>query len=207
MRPRIVFHIFKKDLTEVLRDRRTVIMAFVVPAVIYPLLFTLLGSVSSDKRGELERARARVAVWGPVPQAARDAVVKDARSDLVDVRPEPPADVTAEAARWVAEKRAQVVLVTPAGATGPSVPVRVLSDSTNVDSATMERRVSHALEATGARLLRERMTTLGQDPTASVPLAVPGAGPARRRPAGGALGAALPPRPPGGAAARAGLDA
>src|SRR5262249_55507308 len=172
MRPRIVFHIFRKDLTEVLRDRRTVVMAFVVPALIYPVLFTLMGSVSSDKRGQLERTRARVAVWGPVPQAARDAVVKEARSDLVDVRAEPPADVTAEAARWVAEKRAHVVLVTPSGAAGPSVPVRVLSDSTNVDSATMERRVSRALEATAARRLRERMTPLGQAPTAAVPVAV-----------------------------------
>ena len=66
MRPRIVFHIFRKDLIEMLRDRRTVIMAFVVPALIYPVLFTLLGSVASDKRGELERTRARVAVWGPL---------------------------------------------------------------------------------------------------------------------------------------------
>ena len=172
MRPRIVFHIFKKDLTEVLRDRRTVIMAFVVPAVIYPVLFTLLGSVSSDKRGELERTRAKVAVWGPVPEAARQAVQKDARANLVDVRAEPPADVNGEAARWVTEKRAHVVLVTPVGATGPSIPVRVLADSTNVDSAAMERRVAHALEDAGARMLRERMTTLGQDPSAAVPLLV-----------------------------------
>ena len=55
MRPRIVFHIFRKDLVETLRDRRTVVMAFVVPALIYPLLFTLLGSVTTDKRAELER--------------------------------------------------------------------------------------------------------------------------------------------------------
>jgi len=70
VRPGIVLHIFRKDLVETLRDRRTVVMAFVVPALIYPLLFTLLGSVATDKRGELERTRARVAAWGPVPEAA-----------------------------------------------------------------------------------------------------------------------------------------
>jgi sodium transport system permease protein len=59
MRPRIVFTIFRKDLTEVLRDRRTVIMAFVVPALIYPVLFTLLGSVS---QGVLHHATCPVAV-------------------------------------------------------------------------------------------------------------------------------------------------
>ena len=61
MRLGIVLHIFRKDLVETLRDRRTVVMAFVVPALIYPMLFTLLGSVATDKRGELERTRARVA--------------------------------------------------------------------------------------------------------------------------------------------------
>lgn len=172
MRPRIVFHIFRKDLTEVLRDRRTVIMAFVVPAIIYPVLFTLLGSVTSDKRGQLERAQAKVAVWGPLPEVAREALRTDARADLVDVRAEPPPAVEAEAGRWVADKRAHVVVVTPAGAAGPSVRVRVLSDSTSVDSATMERRVTKALEDAGAKLLRERMVTLGQDPSAAVPLAV-----------------------------------
>ena len=60
MRPRIILHIFRKDLVETLRDRRTVVMAFVVPALIYPLLFTLLGSVATDKRGELERTVPRL---------------------------------------------------------------------------------------------------------------------------------------------------
>ena len=50
--------------------------------------------------------------------------------------------------------------------------MQVLADSTNVDSSSMERRVTHALEASGAKLLRERMATLGQDPSAAVPLAV-----------------------------------
>ena len=87
-------------------------------------------------------------------------------------RAEPPAAVEAEASRWVGDKRAHVVVVTPAGAAGPSIPVRVLADSTNVDSEAMERRVTRALESTGAKLLRERMATLGQDPAAAVPLAV-----------------------------------
>ena len=73
MRLAIVLHIFRKDLVETLRDRRTVVMAFVVPALIYPLLFTLLGSVATDKRGELERTRARVAAWGPVPASTLNA--------------------------------------------------------------------------------------------------------------------------------------
>ena len=172
MRASIVFHIFRKDLVETLRDRRTVVMAFVVPAIIYPLLFTLLGSVATDKRGQLERTRARVAAWGPVPAAALEAVERDARADVIDRREVPPAAPEAEARRLVQARTVHVVLLTPAGASGPSIPIRVLADSTNVDSDAMERRVSRALHDRGAELLRQRMTSLGQDASAAEPLAV-----------------------------------
>jgi sodium transport system permease protein len=170
VRSRIVLHIFRKDLRETLRDRRTVIMAFLVPAIIYPLLFTLLGSVASDKRGELERTRARVAVWGPVPESAREAVRTEARAELVDLRAVPPEAAEVEARKLIAAKTAHVILVTPLGASGPSVQIRVLSDSTNVDSDAMERRVARALQERGAELLRVRMRELGQDPSAAKPL-------------------------------------
>lgn len=170
MRRRIVFHIFRKDLVETLRDRRTVVMAFVVPALMYPLLFTLLGSVATDKRGELERTRARVAAWGPVPAAVLEAVKREARADVVERREVPPPQAEAEARRLVEAKTVHVVLLTPAGAAGPSIPIRVLADSTSVDSDAMERRVSRALQEAGAALLRERMTALGQDPAAAKPL-------------------------------------
>jgi len=172
VRPRIVFHIFRKDLVETLRDRRTVVMAFVVPALVYPLLFTLLGSVATDKRGELERTRARVAAWGPVPESTLRAVEQQARADVVDRREQPPAEPEAEARRLVTSKKVHLVLLTPAGAPGASIPIRVLADSTNVDSDAMERRVSRALADHDAELLRQRMTALGQDAAAARPLDV-----------------------------------
>jgi sodium transport system permease protein len=170
MRLGIVLHIFRKDLLETLRDRRTVVMAFVVPALIYPMLFTLLGSVATDKRGELERTRARVAAWGPVPASTLSAVEQHARADIVDRRDQPPADPESEARKLVAARRVHVVLLTPARASGPSIPIRVLADSTDVDSDSMERRVSRVLTDQGAELLRQRMTALGQDASAALPL-------------------------------------
>ena len=170
MRLAIVLHIFRKDLVETLRDRRTVVMAFLVPALVYPLLFTLLGSVATDKRGELERTRARVAAWGPVPASTLSAVEQEARADLVDRRDQPPPDPEAEARKLVVARKVHVVLLTPTGASGTSIPVRVLADSTDVDSDAMERRVSRALTDHAAELLRQRMTALGQDASAARPL-------------------------------------
>jgi sodium transport system permease protein len=168
----IVLHIFRKDLVETLRDSRTVVMAFVVPALIYPLLFTLLGSVASDKRGELERTRVRVAAWGPVPSSALRAVEQQARADIVDRREQPPTNPEPEARALVSSKKVHVVLLSPSGASGASIPIRVLSDSTDVDSDAMERRVSRALADHDAELLRQRMTALGQDAAAAKPLDV-----------------------------------
>jgi sodium transport system permease protein len=172
MRPAIVLHIFRKDLVETLRDRRTVVMAFLVPALVYPLLFTLLGSVATDKRGELERTRVRLAVWGPVPESTLHAVEQQARADVVDRRDSPPVDSEAEARRLVASKKVHVVLLTPPGASGTSIPLRVLSDSTNVDSDALERRVSRALSEHAADLLRQRMVALGQEPSAARPIEI-----------------------------------
>jgi sodium transport system permease protein len=170
MRPAIVLHIFRKDLVETLRDRRTVVMAFLVPALVYPLLFTLLGSVATDKRGELERTRVRLAAWGPVPESTLHAVEQQARADVVDRRDAPPADAEAEARRLVASRKVHVVLLTAPGSSGASIPLRVLADSTNVDSDVMERRVSHALSEHAADLLRQRMVALGQDASAARPI-------------------------------------
>ncbi len=44
MRPLIVWHIFRKDLTETLRDRRTLFTTIVLPLVVYPLLFTAIST-------------------------------------------------------------------------------------------------------------------------------------------------------------------
>jgi sodium transport system permease protein len=170
VRPAIVLHIFRKDLVETLRDRRTVVMAFLVPALIYPLLFTLLGSVATDKRGELERTRVRLAAWGPVPESTLRAVEQQARADLVDRRDTVPPRAEAEARRLVASKKVHVVLLTPTAASGASIPIRVLADSTNVDSDAMERRVTRALTEHGAELLRQRMAALGQEASAARPL-------------------------------------
>jgi len=58
-----------------------------------------------DKRGELERTRARVAVWGPVPEAAREAVRTEARAELVDLRAVPPEAAEVEARKLIAAKK------------------------------------------------------------------------------------------------------
>jgi sodium transport system permease protein len=192
MRPLIVWHIFRKDLVETLRDRRTLFTTLVLPLVVYPLLFTAVGSFTSNKREQMEAQVARLAVWGPVPERAVEAVVKE-KATVVDRRKSVPPHPGEEARKAVADKTVHVVLVTPEGATGPSVPVKVYADSTQFESDAMQDRVLKVLRKHTAVLLEERMVALGQPAISARPLLVEEedlSNPARR--AASVVGSILP---------------
>jgi sodium transport system permease protein len=171
MRPHVVWTIFKKDLVEAFRDRRTLFTTLVLPIILYPLLFMGLASFSSSKHAEIEAQSARLAVWGPVPERALHEVLA-ARATLVDRRPAVPANAEAEARAALEAKRADVVLVTPEGALGPSIPISVYADSTELQSEAMQERVTKALQAQSATLLEERLVALGQPAISARPLEV-----------------------------------
>lgn len=171
MRPLIVWHIFRKDLLETLRDRRTLFTTIVLPLVVYPLLFTAVASFTSNKREEIAAQSARIAVWGPVPESAVQAVLKE-KAILVDRRASVPASPEELARQSVAEKKVDVVLLTPDGPAGPSVPVKVYGDSTQLESEAMQERVLKVLRKHDATLLEQRMVALGQPAISARPLEV-----------------------------------
>ncbi len=170
MRPKIVWHIFRKDLRETLRDRRTLFTTLVLPLVVYPLLFTAVGSFTSNKREELAALTGRVAVWGPVPESAVQAVLKE-KATLVDRQASVPPSPEEAARKAVAEKKVDVVLLTADGS-GPSVKVTVYADSTQLESEAMQERVLKVLRKHDGALLEQRMVALGQPAISARPLEV-----------------------------------
>jgi len=103
VRPLIVWHIFRKDLVETLRDRRALFTTLVLPLVLYPLLFTAIGSFTSNKREQIKSQPARIAVWGPVPETAVEAVLKE-NATLVDRRASVPPSPEDMARQLVTDK-------------------------------------------------------------------------------------------------------
>jgi sodium transport system permease protein len=104
IRLRIIATIWKKELRETLRDRRTLFMMIVLPVLLYPLLFTGLSRLA-ESESEATRVRPSiVAVWGPMPQrlehelASRSTLAiqpwlgapEDVRRDLGAGRLKPP---------------------------------------------------------------------------------------------------------------------
>ena len=67
MRPHIVQTIFRKELVETLRDRRTLLMMVGLPVLLYPLLLIGFSKLQESESEAREERTSRVAVWGQAP--------------------------------------------------------------------------------------------------------------------------------------------
>ncbi len=62
MRPGVIKSLYRKEILDVLRDKRTVIMMVVVPLILYPLIFVVSLSVMSSISTSITTAQYRVAL-------------------------------------------------------------------------------------------------------------------------------------------------
>jgi sodium transport system permease protein len=140
MRFNIVHLVFRRELRDALRDRRTVFLAFVLPVVLYPTILLLTFSIQQAGRQTLAREQHTVAVVGLADasalraqldeQAAKAATQPaDRRAGLVRVVIAASED---EARQWVLDKHR------PA-ADAPPVRVAVLAEAAASESAPASR--------------------------------------------------------------------
>ena len=88
MRFRIVLDIVRKELTETLRDRRTLMMMIALPVLIYPLLMIGFSKLQVSQIEATAERTSQVAVWGSAPAGLREAIVRNGRVAIDDaVRP------------------------------------------------------------------------------------------------------------------------
>jgi sodium transport system permease protein len=69
MRPQIVWTIFRKEITDMLRDRLTLLVVIALPVLVYPLLILGITKVTESQTATLEAQASKLAVWGEAPQA------------------------------------------------------------------------------------------------------------------------------------------
>jgi sodium transport system permease protein len=73
MRPGIVWVIFRKEITEALRDKVTLVVVVLLPLLAYPLIIFMLAKVGEQKlRIEQRAERAQAALWGDAPAVFRE---------------------------------------------------------------------------------------------------------------------------------------
>lgn len=98
MRPAIILTIFRKEIIETLRDRRTLFFSFLLPILLYPALSLSLAKVQETRVAEQQAKLSIVAVWGEASPALGDWL----RKTNVMVRLEPARDLPAEVLRELA---------------------------------------------------------------------------------------------------------
>ena len=64
MRPSIVWTIFRKELIETLRDRRTLLMMVGLPVLLYPMMIIGISWFQQSQSEKREERASAVAVWG-----------------------------------------------------------------------------------------------------------------------------------------------
>jgi len=79
MRVDLVRTIVVKELTETLRDRRTLLMMVVLPVLLYPMIIMGFGKLQESTREATEGRQSRVAVWGSAPAGLRDALAGESK--------------------------------------------------------------------------------------------------------------------------------
>ena len=67
MRARIVWTIFRKEITEALRDRLTLAVVIGLPILLYPLMILGLSKIVKTQAATEEERASVVAVWGDAP--------------------------------------------------------------------------------------------------------------------------------------------
>ena len=162
MRWSVVKTIFTKELVETLRDRRTLFAMFVLPVLIHPLLFLLLGNVTAAETKQRKTLEPTVAVWGPLPPSAEAALQREIGLRVIERRPSAPTDGEAEALRLLEKKTVELVLAVPGDAdtrvsADGGVELTLYYDSVDHRSDGAESRLRKALATWNEAQLADRL--------------------------------------------------
>jgi sodium transport system permease protein len=172
--------VWKKELTETLRDRKTLLIMVVLPLVLYPVLMLGMAAVTLSRTEARETETLYLGTAGAaLPAEIRGVLAKAPHVVLVPVT---------DAAGAVRAKQVHAALSCPFDATlaleiHDQVALTLAYDSSDERSRELERRVQGALAELGQTLLAERLDRLGLRREVIEPVAVEArdtAPPARR---------------------------
>lgn len=83
MRFPIALVVFRKEMLETLRDKRTLISLVLLPMLLYPLFALLMSRMADSDMQQLEARQSRVAVWGTLTPDVEAALTADKKIELL----------------------------------------------------------------------------------------------------------------------------
>lgn len=154
MRTNIISTIFKKEIKEVLRDKRMLYLVILMPFFLYPVLFALTGSVGANQQEKLLQQEVTVYLSPAAEGTPLHQLLQQEKAYKVQMQSFTDEDLTDQ-------KRTLGIRVADDYATqiaqGLSAAVTVLADESQ-DVLDMRVRMLHAqLDAMGQQILQERL--------------------------------------------------
>ncbi len=159
---RAAWAVFRKELAEALRDRRTLTLGLLIPVLVMPAVTLGLPYLARREERRLRESPARVAVIGGEHLVPFLAFAADA---LVVVRSPDPRG-------WLRAGRVAAVIEARAPLPGGPVRVRLVYDEASAASLVARRKVEEALARFSLAQLREELAGQGVDPVALLPVEV-----------------------------------
>lgn len=87
MRPNIVSTIYQKEIIEVLRDRRMLLLVILLPLFLYPVLFTFLGKLGANQADKINAQTVTVVVTPAAEQTPILALLRQDSTLNISVQP------------------------------------------------------------------------------------------------------------------------
>jgi sodium transport system permease protein len=155
---RRIWTVARKELVDTLRDSRTLVLAIVLPLVLYPVIFLTIGRVSAANEVRQMAAKLQVAIVG-APEAPRLAPALAESEQLIVL----PAEVEPGA---VKDHVIEVMLEVPPGherkvLAGDSSTIRIYYDETDALSRRARAQVEEGLIRYREGLLSAEIARLG----------------------------------------------
>lgn len=83
MRLSLALVVFRKEMLETLRDKRTLISLVLLPMLLYPLFALLMSRMADSDMQQLEARPSRVAVWGTLTPEVETALTESKKIELM----------------------------------------------------------------------------------------------------------------------------
>ena len=171
---RIAFHIFRKELVETLRDKRTLFALFLLPVILNPLLVLVTSQLGVEEMKQRDAIKPQLAIWGPVSEELVSALEHDG-AKVIERRDAPPPlmERDVEAEKLFAEEHVHVVVVADRArdAVG-TLSLELLYDTAKDRSEAAHERVKKSLNQIGSDRLTALLKEHGLPPEMREPIHV-----------------------------------
>jgi sodium transport system permease protein len=168
----MIWTIFRKELKDTLRDRRTVMMMIVIPTLIFPLVMNIFVGVSASFQKEAAEKMVKIGLYSDHPSRLEEELFKLPKT--LGKHEFVPVSDTLKMIEAIRQDSLQIGLVIPKEVdeylqNKQAVPVKIYFDATDIG---MKERGEAYLEFINEKLRAERYAEMKIDAAKLVPIAM-----------------------------------